>query len=524
MVEQKMIFVTGATGFIGRHFLNELLAQEGEYTKIFVLVRNTDIARDDARIVCVKGDLRDIKKHAHILRQANYIFHLAANVNFFEAQSDDDKVNFESTRDIIDILKTDPRQLKNFIFVSTIGAVDRHKDDRLSSPLTIHSTPTPTTMYGQSKLKAETYLKESGLPFTIIRPTWVYGMYMRANSHINTFVTMVYRRSFVTKVHFPGRVSLIYVGDLVRAMVACMVKPNVIGKTYFAATEAMSIGAVFQIIHKEIFGTTLKQISVPRVCSQVVKRMHHLMPLPVANLFVDYLFADQQPFCHDFGIDRPTTFATGVRDVITTNTSVFKQVFEYTKMGYGFFGAWLKLSLYPVAFFKEVLPSSGVVLDLGCGEGMLTNLLAQAIPGVTMVGVDKDEKRITQAKQAALPRTAFLCSSIETAEMPHASAVIVNDVLHHHNEDKQRELVTRALTSLKPGGIFVLKEVDIRDFPDKWWTKLWDTLLYRQDTLHFRTPESWDKLFHEFGATPLRRFTVNHFWPASRTITVYKKI
>ncbi len=523
MEEQTTIFITGATGFIGKHFLAHLLSTISERAKIYVLVRN-DVVFSDPRVIALKGDLRDIKRHATEIREAQYVFHLGANVNFFGGGAEDERVNFESTKHLVDILKSDSRQLKNFIFISTIGAVDRHKKDTFSLPLTIESTPAPRTQYGKSKLKSEQWVKESGLPFTIIRPTWVYGTHMRSNSHINTFVSMVYKRSLLTRIQFPGRVSLIYVGDLVQSFISCIGNTKVIGKTYFGTTEALSIGAIFRIIGKEVTGTTPRQIPVPTCVSWFVKKFHYGIPLTVANLFVDYLYADRESYMHDFGITAPVSFEKGIRDVIATNTSLFKQVHKYTQIGFGFFGAWLKLSLYPVSFFKEVLPVGGTILDLGCGEGMLTNLLGQAIPGARMIGIDVDEKRIAQATSAASPNATFVCRRMEDVEVKDAEAVIVNDVLHHHGEEKQRELLKKVLETLRPGGIFVMKEVDANDMPDVWWTTFWDNLLYKKDTLHFRAPSDWDALLLELGAKRVQEHRVRHFWPASRTMRVYKKI
>ena len=111
-----------------------------------------------------------------------------------------------------------------------------------------HQIPYPRSRYGESKLKSETLIRDSGLPFTIIRPTWVYGEDMRTNSHINRFVSMVFERHPVARLAFPGKVSLIHVNDLATALVNCINYEAVIGRTYFAETEALPIGKIFALI------------------------------------------------------------------------------------------------------------------------------------------------------------------------------------------------------------------------------------------------------------------------------------
>lgn len=514
------IFITGSTGFIGQHFLTRLKSWQ-ENASVYVLVRK-EIVFDDPRIIPLQGDMLAIERYKEIMQSCDYIFHLAANVNFFGNSADDDKVNYYSTKAIIDILKQESN-LKNFIFVSTIGAVDRQKNDNCSEPLTMNSIPSPRSQYGKSKLKSEEYIRQSGLPFTIIRPTWVYGENMRVNSHINKFVSMVYGKSPITRFNFPGRVSLIYVGDLVSTLVSCIGNTAIIGKTYFATTEFKSIGEIFKIIYKEIFNSDIKQSNILGFLPKIVKKIHIKIPLTLANLFVDYLYADGKAYINDFAIEKPVKFVDSVKEVVDSNSSFFRQVEKYRQIGFGFLGTCLKLSLYPMSFLKEILPHQGTVLDFGCGEGMLTNFIAQRLNGIKMIGVDKDAKRIEQAKKAASVNATFFCAAIEDMQITNVQAVIINDVLHHHSTEKQQELIKKALDCLAPNGLLIIKEVDLQDMADRIWTSFWDNLLYPKDTLHFRTPQEWNDLLTGLGCKLIKKYRVKHFWPASRTILVYKK-
>ena len=346
---------------------------------------------------------------------------------------------------------------------------------------------------------------------------------MREKSHINSFVSMVYNRFPISRFRFPGRVSLIYVGDLVGGLVSCIDNARVIGKTYFAATESQSIGDLFKIILTKITDHAPRQLPVPKMVERCVQRFHSRMPLTVANLFVDYLYADGTDFVKDFYLGAPTLFFSGVDEVIASNTSLMRQVMLYKAAGFGFFGALLKHSLYPMAFFKKHLPSYGTILDFGCGEGMLTNLLAQTLGGVEFVGIDKDPDRIASAQKTASQNATFLCQSIESCSYSQVQAVVINDVLHHHTAEKQEKIITKAISCLAPGGVLVLKEVDANDRPDASWTTFWDRKLYPKDALFFRKPEAWHSLLASLGFSLAHTYRVKHFWPASRTIFVYAK-
>ncbi|HMJ03195.1 MAG TPA: SDR family oxidoreductase, partial [Conexibacter sp.] len=103
-------FVTGATGFIGRHLVERLLEREGT---IHVLVRAGSTGRLDAlihrwdgseRIVPVVGDLGkpllglDPEQAAELRGTVDHFFHLAAVYDMTASEEQDRLANVEGTR------------------------------------------------------------------------------------------------------------------------------------------------------------------------------------------------------------------------------------------------------------------------------------------------------------------------------------------------------------------------------------------------------------------------------------------
>lgn len=310
------IFITGGTGFIGRSFISHLSPALKPEDRCLVLTR-METSFEDNRITGLLGTLEDISRYRDEILSCEYFFHLGANATFLGDTIDYDKVNYEPTMRIVDILK-ESGCLKNFIFTSTIGAVDRHETDDCRGPLTIKSIPSPTSEYGRSKLRCEEYIAKSNIPYTIIRPSWVYGRDMRTNSHINQFVSMVYRRSFVPYLNFPGKVSLIHVDDVSKALVNCLDNKQIVSKTYFAETEAMSIGDIFKAIYKKVYKRDISQIRIPRF-HFIFGMLHKRLPLAVSNLFLDYLYCKDEEFRTDFALQDPKSLKDHIEDVVSTN-------------------------------------------------------------------------------------------------------------------------------------------------------------------------------------------------------------
>lgn len=312
------IFITGATGFIGGYFLRMLLQKAAPSDQIFILSRQPWEA-GDKRVHVVVGNLETIENHAEVLKSCQYVFHIGGDGSI-QSKEDFNVSNCEPTRKMVEILKSSPN-LKNFIFTSSIGAQDRAKGESCDHPLGPESAPNPRTPYGRSKWKCECTIRNSGIPFTIFRPTWVYGPGMRYNSHLNFFASIVAKKSFFTRLNLPGVAPLIHVKDLCLAMLGSIDNPKVVEKTYLAVTENKTLGEVFSCLHQKIRGQTPSLFCVP-FAKSFFSRFHGFVPFSLAVVFAPLLWAKDDQFIADFNLKNPVLMEDGIEDVLATNKNV----------------------------------------------------------------------------------------------------------------------------------------------------------------------------------------------------------
>lgn len=312
------VFVTGSTGFIGRRFVRRLLGSLGADDRVYLLERRPG-AWSDPRIDVLVGDLEHVSEFESQLLLSAWVFHIGGNAAF--AQGDVyERVNFEPVRQMLAILQRST-VLARFVFVSSIGALDRAPSDRVDAPLTVESSPNPTSDYGRSKMLAENALRDSGLPFTIVRPGWVYGGGMRRHSHMSVFADLVVARSVVNRLRFPARAPLIHVDDLCEALVTCMTSTAAAGRTYLAVTENRSLGEIFDLLQKRIAGTHRHGIPVPRL-RFLTSRVHRWLPLALSSLFLDYLAAEDAAFRRDLLAKSAITLEEGIDDLVLSHPAV----------------------------------------------------------------------------------------------------------------------------------------------------------------------------------------------------------
>jgi trans-aconitate 2-methyltransferase len=122
------------------------------------------------------------------------------------------------------------------------------------------------------------------------------------------------------------------------------------------------------------------------------------------------------------------------------------------------------------AFTSESLKGRGTgrLIDLGCGPGFTTRLLAEIVPRGQMVGIDASPHFLELAR-AASPGVEFIEHDVSAVPFPCGPAdVIFCRFLLTHLE-RPHEAIARWASQLRPGGMILLEETaairtDVRVF------------------------------------------------------------
>lgn len=107
-----------------------------------------------------------------------------------------------------------------------------------------------------------------------------------------------------------------------------------------------------------------------------------------------------------------------------------------------------------VDVFKRHLPHSSRCLDLGCGDGKLTNILFNSINDVYLVGIDGDYAETTQATRIPIYKKVHTSLASNIPELGDSfDLVISNSVLEHIRN--LEPVIAEVSRVLKAGGSFV---------------------------------------------------------------------
>ncbi len=119
----------------------------------------------------------------------------------------------------------------------------------------------------------------------------------------------------------------------------------------------------------------------------------------------------------------------------------------------------------PFLQVEAQVPRVGRALDVGCGHGVFSLFMAVRAPERQVTGIDIDGDKLDSARlaaaQAGVPVTF---ADVADGGLPGGpwDAITVVDVLYLLGHDAALDLVRRAASALAPGGVLVVKEIDVR--------------------------------------------------------------
>jgi UDP-glucose 4-epimerase len=227
------LFVTGATGFVGRRVL--ALAAQRRWSVVAVVRRGSTRPLSEAveRVVEI-DDLDDSTPWpTSAFRDVDAVIHLAAHVHQLKradaARNERfQAVNVGGTRRLAEAAAG---HVGRFVFISSAHAIRSVATEVLDESV----IGRPDTPYGQSKWDAEQLLWQvatgTGLPTTMLRPVPVYGP--GQVGRLGSLIQQAARGWPLPVGGVPSRRSLVYVDNLADATLLAAKHPQAVGRTYF---------------------------------------------------------------------------------------------------------------------------------------------------------------------------------------------------------------------------------------------------------------------------------------------------
>jgi uncharacterized protein YbjT (DUF2867 family) len=219
---RDMIFIAGATGFVGGNLVDDLLAKD---VKLKCLVRYDKAAGvlSSRGVKVVRGDITDPVSLGGVLQPEDIVIHLVGIIEE-RGKTTFQAVHVDGTANLVAEAKR--TGVRHFFYQSALGA------DRDS-----------WSAYLRTKAEAEQIVMQSGLSHTIFRPSLIIGPWDGFTKKVAEMI----RLSPVLPIPGEGRSKFqpLYIGDWIRCLEMVLDKPEKFRSSY-------DIGGPEQLTYLEI--------------------------------------------------------------------------------------------------------------------------------------------------------------------------------------------------------------------------------------------------------------------------------
>lgn len=245
------IIITGATGFIGSHIAAECLRRKAS---VICLRRPSALPSDIPGAAWLTYD-----KWSHSGESADAIIHAAA---VRHRHGIADQVYIDQNTRLTSFMVEGAKKLLSpsgrFVDISSVSVFGFSPD----LPMSDESPFAPANAYGQSKCLCEELLRQSELPYAIVRPTITYGP-----GDTNGMMDKLFRLLKAGKYRLIGDGSVLtqiaYVEDFAFAAVEAALRPGLNGAEFLCTTPEPISFAKLSHLSAGLLGTKLPKPNLP---------------------------------------------------------------------------------------------------------------------------------------------------------------------------------------------------------------------------------------------------------------------
>lgn len=151
------------------------------------------------------------------------------------------------------------------------------------------------------------------------------------------------------------------------------------------------------------------------------------------------------------------------------------------------------------------VPHARRILEVGCGEGAVTERLVRLYPDahITAIDVTPNAGRLFRGSRARVSFEEKTVQAVALEQPGQFDLVILSDVIHHVPTPLRRELLAAVRRTVAPGGALVFKDWERTRTPIHWLCHAGDRWLTGDRVRYLHKADADAMLAEAFGRAPV---------------------
>ncbi|MFQ5850575.1 MAG: NAD-dependent epimerase/dehydratase family protein [Candidatus Binatia bacterium] len=258
----RPILVTGGTGFLGRHLVEYLM---GQGRKVRVIGRRSVVRwRRNPGVEHIRVDIAEPGVVEEVLAGVDRVYHLAAATRGDWATYR--AVTVDASAQLLESFAAQGGG--RIVFVSSLGNYDGgaiRDGDIVDEAFGLEQNPQGRGYYARAKVEAEriaqSYLTHPSVKLTIVRPGVIYGPGMK--NPLTGVALPIMGKMWVVPGKGEKPVPLIYIDDVIRALVHIMEREQTVGRIYNLVHPQMHSQNQYLALYRKLTGDRRLLVRIP---------------------------------------------------------------------------------------------------------------------------------------------------------------------------------------------------------------------------------------------------------------------
>ncbi len=231
---QKLNVVTGATGLLGSH-IAEQLAARGERVRALVRPTSDTAFLKQLGVELATGDLDDVESLRKVVDGADVVYHCAARVGDWGTWQQFKKQNIDAAARLFDACRS--ASVGRVLHVSSVIVYGHPKvrDDLFTEDEPLGQNPWVWDYYCQAKIQAEEVCRRYSGPWTIVRPSWIYGA--RDRTTLPRVLKALAARRAVVVGRGDNLLNVLHAADVADGAIRAANHADAVGRVYNLSSE-----------------------------------------------------------------------------------------------------------------------------------------------------------------------------------------------------------------------------------------------------------------------------------------------